>query len=192
MTKLSDTEEKNAIDNITTCMFSIGFLHEITTNILNSDKNKESLIDFYASWLKNRKANNLLPISPGIILGYLYVGIVYAKENWVDLIPDTPIQKSGHEWSLYSYTPNCPKEPNPTLKYVVRRIRNSLSHGYARTIVPSTKDQKEQFENIAMEFKDINQKDFNDTFIIEIKLVDIQIFIKQFQSVIWQKIMDKK
>jgi HEPN pEK499 p136 len=189
--KPAKNEEITAAFHLTSCMFSIGFLDDISKVIVNDNENKFSLIDFYSYWIKHRQVPNLLPITSGVIMGYLFMGILFSKEIWFDLIPDVPIAESEHKWCLYKYRPICPKMKKPTLKYVIRRIRNSLGHGYAKTKYFEYLKNRDKLNNMEIEFYDQNTKDPKDTFTIEIKLNDLRGFIQQFQDEIYKKVILK-
>ena len=87
MKEITEHEERDAIDNITNTMFSVAFLNAINDFIFSSNRNKLTVGQFYDNW-KSSFAEIKLPLSPGIMLGELYVAIVYGKEIWFDVVPD--------------------------------------------------------------------------------------------------------
>ncbi|MCH7492995.1 hypothetical protein IID19_05440, partial [Patescibacteria group bacterium] len=116
---------------------------------------------------------------------------LYAKENWFDLITNKPIENSPGVWGLKNYQPICP-EKRPTLRYVINRIRNSLGHGYAKIKVPKNIKKIEMFDKITFEFKDEKKmRGKKDSFQITIKMVDLNKFIKKFQSEIHNYVRNK-
>ncbi|HLF33362.1 MAG TPA: HEPN family nuclease [Cyclobacteriaceae bacterium] len=105
-----------------------------------------SLEDFYQAW---QRKNGISPIqdkneifTPGLFLGYLYVAVVLFQQSNEDKIPNTPINKldktlwgniyinskinsgKNKQWKQFNW--NSINET--TIKYIIRRIRNSLSH----------------------------------------------------------------
>jgi len=130
MSGLSEKEERDAVDNVTNAMFSGGFLDSISLLVNTPRGHDLSVGDFYEQWLagaspKQRK----LPISPGIIVGLLYLALVYGKELWFDQLPDVPVCQAEEAWGITRAMYSCPKESRPSLRYVVRRLRNAMAHG---------------------------------------------------------------
>jgi hypothetical protein len=103
-------------------------------------------------------------------------------------VPDISLDQSDPIWGLSTYKPICPKAKNLTLRYFVKRIRNSLGHGYANAIPTENSEGNGIFDKISIQFKDVNQKDSTDTFDVTIKMSDLNIFIRNFQSIIHQHI----
>jgi HEPN pEK499 p136 len=194
MNNLSDDLEREAIDHITDCMYAIDYLCDVS-NYTFSDEGKNVTLDqFYKKWFlktgSTRKA--IVPFNPGVFLGYLYVGILYAKENWFDLLPEDTLDKSDQAWGLNYAGVSAPKKRNPTVKYVVRRIRNSLGHGRPVITVPAGIKPEELFTNITFSFHDVDTRDAADTFDVVLSLAQLIKLIKKFQSVIHKSVREKK
>ena len=125
-------EEQEEIMDFIVCqgaMFSHSFLQKYSKQLLKDPK--RSLEDFHNEWLKTISDNptGAIPFGPGATLGYLFVGIAYAKEKWFDIIPDID-PALDTRWGLDKISISTPNETKPiTVKYIVRRIRNSLDHG---------------------------------------------------------------
>ncbi len=101
MSKKSLSEERDAVDRVTEAMYSLGFLQDITNFNFSADRDKLTVGQFYREWLKHSGAPGpVIPFSLGAILGYLYVGILFTKENWFDLVPEDAIQTADEAWGL--------------------------------------------------------------------------------------------
>ncbi|MFQ6074736.1 MAG: hypothetical protein ACE5Z5_01190 [Candidatus Bathyarchaeia archaeon] len=101
MSKITENEERDAIDHITNTMFSVAFLMEISDFIFSPLANSLTVGQFYNQWIRRVVPDQIkIPFSPGIILGELYVAIVYGKEMWFDIIPDVEVNKLHPECEL--------------------------------------------------------------------------------------------
>ena len=102
-----------------------------------------------------------------MILGFLY-WLLFAKENWPDLVPNNDLSA----WNISPVQLHAPKEPTPTLKYLVRRIRNALGHGAPKFRVPPGTTPEMMATAVTITFNDVNPRDNSDTFEVELKLGD--------------------
>ena len=185
-------DEKDAIDHITNAMFSLDFLKFFTDSLANPSLNQKSIEYFYSFWLGNRNLPEFkIPFNPGIVLGYLYVGILYAKEGWYSLIPNKPLNESG-EWGVSNLTVSNPQEPDIRLNDFARRIRNALGHGRIKINIPRdgsfTPDNVE--DTVSVTFNDVN-RDPSDTFEVTMKISELEKFIKQFQELIHRDVSSR-
>lgn len=185
--------ERDGVDLLTHAMFSLDFLRAISDSIFSARRNDLAVGRFYDAWLKGTgRTEDLIPFSPGIILGYMYVGILFAKENWFDLLPDIDSVAAGTEWGLEGLRVVAPKEVKPSLKYVVRRIRNALGHGRVVVNVPGKGLSRENMLHaVTVTFQDENQRDPSDKFEAELSLDGIIRFVRKFQSVVHKHVRDK-
>ena len=138
-----------------------------------------------------RKFHQTKPLSPGIILGLMYVSIVYGRETWDDLIPNHKIKDIDKEWGIKNANFKCFKKQNPTLKYVIRRLRNSFGHGNINFIIPKGTKHENKFDEIKIKFHDENMKDSSDTFDATLTLNEIFKFTKKFQNIIHKHVRNK-
>jgi len=192
MATLNLKEEQDAIDYITNCTFSVDFLQAFSEEVFNYNSNQVSILDFYLNWLKHTNApERKIPFSPGSFLGLLFVGILYAKENWFALIPNVGLS-DANEWGVNRAKPNNPKDPNISLRNFSRRIRNSLGHGYAQIEVPQKGVTKENIlDKVRFKFKDQNMMDPSDTFEVSLTMKELVYFIRKFQSEIYDSVKSK-
>lgn len=187
-------QEKDAVDFITNCMFSLSFLESISDIIFSSNKNSLTVGQFYDNFLKKSGATKpKIPYNQGAVLGYLYCGILFAKEHWFDLLPDVDLANADPKWGLSGLACIAPKMIKPSLKDTVRRIRNALGHGNVDITVPKDiKDRTELMTRVTIHFHDENMKDSSDTFDIIPNLKQLYEFVKTFQSEIHQHVRSKK
>lgn len=116
----------------------------------------------------------------------------FAKENWFDLLPDIDSVVAGTEWGLEGLRVVAPKEVKPSLKYVVRRIRNALGHGRVVVNVPGKGLTRENMlQTVTVTFHDENQRDPSDTFEAELSSDGITRLVRKFQSVVHKHVRDK-
>lgn len=192
MSKFNEDEEKDAIDNITNAMLSVGFLADISDFIFSINRDRLTVGQFYDRWIKNASLKkDKPPLSPGIILGLMYVGMVYGKETWDNIIPNIEIKKIDDAWGIKNASFKCPKKRSLTLRYVVRRFRNSLSHGNVKFIIPPGLKREKRFDEVKIEFHDENPKDRSDTFDVVLTLREIYQFIKKFQNFVHRHVRAK-
>lgn len=204
MTMNADNEllqEKIAMDILTGSMYSLNFLKSITTAVFDPTLESLTVRELYNQWLRKTGFSDIreaphIPYNFGAIIGYLYCGILLAKENWYDLLPEDKIAGSSPDWGFSTATYFAPQEPCPTIKYAFSRIRNALGHGHILINVPTDirrdKNDKEDFEKkIALKFHDVNKYKPGDTFDIEITLLGLVTAIKKFHSITYAHVTAK-
>lgn len=182
--------EGDAVDQITDAMFSLNFLDYFTR--LAFVENNSAAFEIYKKWCEQCKIEpgNKIPFSMGSILGLSFIGILWAKENWIDLLPEDEWEKVASDWGLESAKIIDSKKPNPSVRHVVRRLRNSLGHANAYFTVGSI-DIKNLLDETTITFHDINQRDPSDTFDAIISCTGIFRLIKKYQSIIHQSVLIK-
>lgn len=193
-------QEKLAMDILTSSMYSLNFLKNITVAIFDPELDSLKVGELYAQWLKKCGLSEIstphVPYSIGSIIGYLYCGILLAREKWFNLLPEDKIEEANADWGFSSATYYAPQEPSPTIKYAIRRIRNALGHGHILFNVPSDlqndKNDKDDFERKAtLKFHDENPREAEDTFDIEISLLGLATAIKKFHSIAYAHVTAK-
>ena len=184
--------ERDAVDLITDCMYSLGYLQSISDATFSDEKNQVTVGQFYAEWLKASGCPRIIiPFNPGIFLAYLYVGILYAKENWFELLPNDAIEHCQDDWGLRGAPINCPKQSSPSIRYAVRRIRNSLGHGHPTVSIPQDISKDQMFARISISFHDKSVRDASHTFDIVLTLDQLVRLVKKFQSVVHRHVREK-
>src|SRR4030042_5865822 len=117
MRKLDLEQEKNAVDYITNCMFSLCFLESISDFIFSQKRDALTVGQFYDQWVQGTGAKEpKIPYNLGAILGYLYCGILFAKEYWHDLLPNVDLAKADSKWSISGTACISSHKKNTTLK----------------------------------------------------------------------------
>lgn len=189
--------EKISMDIVTGSMYSLNLLRNLTVAIFNPKLNSMSVSEFYEQWLKKCKhPQRLTPYNLGSIMGYLYCGILLAKEQWYELLPDEKIAHSASAWGFSSAAYTSSKKKDPSIKYTIRRMRNALGHGNILFTIPSDlgkdKEDKLEFEKrVTIKFFDKDTKNCTDIFEIEMPLLDLTTMIKKFHSIAYQEVIKK-
>ncbi len=193
MSKLDIKHEKDGVDLVTNAMYSLSFLQSINDHIFFEKSDTMTVGQFYNKWLKDITAiEPKVPFSLGAILGYLYIGILFTKEHWFDLLPDIEYSQVDTSWGISNTEYISPKNPNPTFKYVVRRIRNALGHGYVIIDTPKVlKDKGDRFTKVYLKFHDVNSRDADDTFDVRLSIEQLFKFVKAFQSLVYNHVRNK-
>jgi hypothetical protein len=190
-------DEKLSIDMVTGSMYSLNLLRNLTVAIFTPELKSLTVSKFYEQWLKKCKLpQRFTPYSLGSIMGYLYCGILLAKEQWYKLLPNEKIDQATPEWGFSSATYTSPKKKNPSIKYVIRRMRNALGHGNILFNVPSdlgkNREDKLEFEKrVIIKFFDKDKDDHTDIFEIEIPLLHLTSMVKKFHSIVYQQVIKK-
>lgn len=194
-------QEKNVMDIVTGSMYSLSFLRNITEAVFDPNLKTLTVGEFYEQWLQMcgipREVIGITPLSIGSIMGYLYCGILLAKEQWFDLLPNEKINDASPDWGFSSAVYSCPREFNPTIKYAIRRIRNALGHGNIFIQVPkdiqrNRKDKHDFEKKITIKFHDENLRDTGDTFDIEITVFGLAKAIKRFHGIAYEHVTLKQ
>jgi hypothetical protein len=187
--------DRLAMDIISGSMYSLNFLRNITVAIFDHRIEDMTIREFHESWLKKVKyPENAAPYCLGSILGYLYCGILLSKELWYDLLPEDSIKERGSEWGLAGVNCKSPKRPDPSIKYVMRRMRNALGHGNISIKVPDNLDYRKselEFEKkTVIGFYDEDLRDKADLFAIEISIEGLAALVKKFQGLVCPEIIN--
>ena len=84
---------------------------------------------FYFAWRDRRiDGKQEMPLNPGLIWMMTSAVIVASRERWLEYLPDIPLSNSEPEWGLTNAHLDYPTNPDPSIKRVVQKIRNSISH----------------------------------------------------------------
>jgi len=85
--------------------------------------------EFYFPWCEKRLAGkHEVPLNKGTVWMISSAVIVSSKERWLSFLPNTPISLIDSEWGLTECRLDYPSNPDPSIKDIVWKIRNSLSH----------------------------------------------------------------
>jgi len=188
--------DKLAMDIVSGSMYSLNFLRNISVAIFDKSVQDMTVREFHAAWLKKVKyTEHSVPYCLGPLLGYLYCGILLSKERWYDFLPESPLKDAPPEWGFTGVKYSSPKNTDPTVKYVVRRLRNALGHGNMAIEVPHDLDyKKDEFEfekRTVIKFHDEDQRDKSDTFDIEISIDGLISLVKKFQGIVYPSILEE-
>ena len=167
-------------------MLSASFLLIFTDEIYAGRGDTMTLSEFYDRFNNTHQSPRFRPFNHGVILGYLY-WIMYAKENWEGLVPnDDP-----SSWGIAPIQLSFPKHPRPSLKQLVRRIRNSLGHAIPEFSVAPGTNTDTMLEGVTITFHDKNRHDASDTFDAELTLKDAFELAKKLQGLVHKDVAQR-
>ncbi len=189
-------DEGNAVDYMTGVMFSIAFLESITNFIFSKNRDDLTVGQFYDEFSRKVKYRRTrVPFSLGIILGELYVILLWGRENWKgnwnEIFPTDEIKEIGEQWGLSEKHISSSKGHSLSIEYVMRRIRNALAHAHVKIIVPKDIKKKDMFKMSKIEFRDVDLRDKSDTFIAILTFEQVFKLIKKTQSKIHKYVREK-
>lgn len=189
-------KEKTVMDIVTGSIYSLNFLRNITEAIFDPRLQSLKVGEVYEQWLKMcGYPLGVIPYNFGAIMGNLYCGILLAKEQWFDLLPEDKIEESSSDWGFLSAT-YSPQKPSPTIRYAFRRMRNALGHGNIYISVPSDiqrnrKDKADFEKKLKVKFHDVNPRNSGDIFDIEIPLLGLLTAIREFHKIAYEHVITK-
>ena len=135
---MSSKKDLEFFDMLTFSYRNFALIHDLT-NLLRYDveipqevisaENRSLIRELYFTWCDKRTAGKPeIPLNPGTMLMISWAVIVHSRQYWLDLLPETPISKSSPEWGLHEARLHFSAEPDPSIKKVVHKIRNAISH----------------------------------------------------------------
>lgn len=160
------TDEHRAADFVTHGMLSVSLLELLTRAVYSGQCDTMTIKQFYDSFQQTHQSQRFRPFNEGVLLAFMYLGVLFVKENWSDLIPKADL-------SIWGISPRrlfSPKKPNPSLFDLVRRVRNSLGHGSPTIVVPSGTTPTNIASQVTVAFRDENPCDPADVFEVELSL----------------------
>ena len=164
------TQDQKLFSLMTSAWSSLIIIKELSDS-LNSSTN-QTVHDFYIQCAKRHfNGEKKDPLNPGVVLISSYLSLVLGKQKWEEILPDVPAKNSPEEWQICKCIYNDSKKENPSLKDVIRRMRNGVSHGRIKYDIPEQPNNmsiKELLEKTMFTIEDINETRKNDTFSIEI------------------------
>lgn len=151
------------------------------------NRKKSPLTQYYYEWCEKRLPvkSHPLPLNPGTMWMLASVIIINCIPKWRKFLPKTRISQSASEWGLKRARLSFPKDPDPSIKRVVEKIRNSIAH--------SRFDIKIEDINVPWEVL-INETTFTfkdkDDFEIEVSVVDLSKLSASIYETIGQYITE--
>lgn len=111
---------------------------------------------FYFSWCDYRLEGRLeTPFNVGTVWMLSSVIIVTSRERWLDYLPETPLSESDPEWGLKNIQLCYPSDPDPSIRKVVKKIRNSIAHSDLSVIIGKLTEPLEiLFRDTVFTFRD--------------------------------------
>jgi hypothetical protein len=189
MANIDFRAERNALDYFTQSMWSSDFLKKVTDILEKGLGDSVTLGELHRKWLEESLIVRS-PFSSGTIVGFLYVGLLMAKEIWIDHVPDFPGHESNDDWPFSDIEVTASKVPRPSSRYILRRLRNALAHGMVEVNPPDPFPMGE-VDNVIVKFHDENPRDITDSFDAETKMITLIVLIKSFQDTVYQDMLSK-
>lgn len=190
MEKLGD--ERDYIDFMTGMGFSANLLEGLSLAMSKPECRTMPIETFYGLWMRKNKLKEIIsPYNFGVVIAELYCGLVFAKELWIDLLPDIPFDQIDDSFGINTTEYSFPKKAHPKLRDVVRRIRNSLSHSNFRVELSENKKYPELFNDAYILFEDINPQNEEDTFFIKLRVDQLKTFYEVYRDIAFKSILEK-
>jgi len=102
-----------------------------------------------------------------------YLSLILGKEKWYPLLPNRNARSSPEEWVICNCTFNDSCNRNPTLKHVIKRMRNGFSHGNIECDVPQKIKSMFRHEALKQTIFTIKDKSPESSFWIKISAHDL-------------------
>ncbi len=185
MTNPELERESLAADIILRSIKSLDFMKDANTAISDSKLSSITVKNLYDVSLEKMNQPRFVPYNFGVIFGNLYCGILLAKENWYNLLPNDELSESDPSWHLSDVT--C-TPPNLAVQYVIRRIRNALAHGKFIINVPEDREKTECM--LDME-KSVTIKFYDNNFDIELSLYKLEMIVRKFHGIAYEYVTSK-
>jgi hypothetical protein len=161
--------EQSSIDLVTHGLLSFSLLEQLARTLTLSERDTLTVHEFFKRFQAKHDSSRFGPWNEGVLLAGFYLTIVFVREKWRDLIPDVDL----NAWNITPIILTAPEEPNLSrLRYVVRRIRNSVGHTTPVINVPAGTTPQTMATAVTVSFADVNQKRSTDTFDITLRLRD--------------------
>ena len=188
--RIDEKEEKNAVDYLRDAKLSISFLEVASRNIhLNPNSDKLSVRELFQRFVKEvGGSSQFVPLNPGILIAYLYMGFLFTKEVWFDLVPNTPMSQLDENWGIPGIDIRKCKHSDPPLKQVVRHIRNALGH-YNLQVSFDKSQPGDAMMKTFITFRDEFNAD--DQFEARVSIHSLLIFINNFHFTLFEHVTKK-
>jgi len=172
----SDLKLFNAI---THGMLSFSLLGHLAVALKSPNADKLTLKDVYDQFQSSHKSVLFGPFNEGVLLSALYLSVAVVKSNWASFIPDDDLAT----WKITPLLIEAPCEPHPTrIKYVAKRLRNSLSHATPSIQVPAETMHENVARMVTITFSDKHMKNPADTFKLSLTFADAYHFAKKLHE----------
>lgn len=185
-------DERDYIDFMTDMGFSSNLLEAMNLAISKPEWREMPLGTFYGLWMKKNNLKEVIsPYNFGVVIAELYCGLVFAKENWIDLLPDEDFERIDDSFGIKTSDYCFPAKTTPKLRDIVRRIRNSLSHSNFKIELSDDRNYLSMFNEATVFFEDINPKNPQDTFSIKLKVDQLKTFYGAYRDLVFKSITEK-
>ena len=185
-------EESRDFNQVTHMMLSASLLGALMDTLSSDRCDSTTVRQFYDTWKTASLSKTFLPVNPGLILGYLYLAILFVQQKWIEAAPELlPNDPASSDWGLTRAQIMAEKEPKPSVRYVLRRIRNSLGHARVQIDWPHDVKEAETLRKVKLMFRDIDPKDPSNTFSIQISVEDAFQLAKKYHATAGERLAAK-
>ena len=124
------TEEDVLVLDIMTYSYrSFALISDLAYTLIAYPDETHPATKFYNAWCKFRRYPRCeLPLNPGTLWMITSAIIVNARERWLNYLPNTPVSTSDPKWGLKNSRIKYPNDSDPSIRTVVMKIRNAISH----------------------------------------------------------------
>lgn len=186
-------DEGDYIDFMTDMGYSANLLEAMSLAISNPEWRTMPIETFYSLWMKKNELKEIIsPYNFGVVIAELYCGLVFAKENWIDLLPDIQFDQIDDSLGIKTTEYFFPQKKSPKLRDVVRRIRNSLSHSNFKIELSENREYPKLFSDAYVIFEDKNPKNIEDKFLIKLRVNQLKTFYGAYRDLAFKAILEKQ
>lgn len=191
MEKLGD--ERDYIDFMTDMGFSTNLLEAITLAISKPEWRDIPLRTLIGLWMEKNELDEVIsPYNFGVVIGELYCCLVFAKENWLNLLPDINFDKIDNSFGIKTANWIYTTKQAPKLKDIVRRMRNAVSHSNFKIQLSDNKEYPALFDEAYITFEDLNPKNEDDYFRITLQVKQLKVFYTKYRNIIFEAIINQR
>jgi hypothetical protein len=170
---VNKTQERKLFEIMTSAYKSMVLIYELSRELEKTSSC--DLKEFYKRVTNAPSGKYRDPFDPSLIVMSSYISLVLGKQKWNCILPDEPARSSPEEWEICkcNFTNVC--DPNPSLKEVIRRMRNGIAHGRIDCIIPKNLNisQTELLKKTIFIIQDKKNDNAEVTFSIEISALNL-------------------
>jgi hypothetical protein len=188
-------EDVELFDILSSCYRNFALISDLTSKLLIEAElgNLSNASHFYHQWCEYRmEGKHELPLNYGTILMLSWAVIVNTKERWLNFLPDTPVEESDLKWGLLESKLKFTSKNNPSVKDVIERVRNSISHADFKVNIKNVNvSYKRLLSETTYTFEDGKKRDFK----LEISMKNMSCLLNEMYLAILEPIqeyMDRK
>lgn len=179
-----DDSERSILGLMAFCYQNTKLMRDMSRIMI--DNPEHPLTKFYRDWCHKNKYPTTLPLNPGTFWMISSAVILSARQKWKNLIPDVEISDLGKSWGLSNAKITSEKYCDPSLKYVLRKMRNALAHINIHPKIPKEVKTQISYSDLYTKsfFTLIDDKVKRDYFEITLSYRDLSLLNAQIYKLI--------